>query len=489
MIPPRYRICLAAHFLAVANVTGLMSTPFFIYDHLNGGVAMSGAFGAAQAAAYALVCLISARFVGRLKHGLHAAAFGIVVFGITFAAMPWLNSPWVCGALSTVGVGAMAIVWPALHSWIGGEPDTHVRSRLMGWFNLAWSSGAAIGPIFAGPMYDYYFRLPFFAVVAIGSCIIVVLLTLPHEHAYFAQCGAAAQEPRTADRRGEPYLFAGWSAVLLANLLVGVARSVYPKRVNDLVTQGELRLLFEEVPAAFLNVAPATKYSWLAVILAGSTAVSFLVLGRTSGWRYNLRWLFASQALAGAAFYALGHTSSLLVMMVCMAVAGANLAVCFFASVYYCLSHPEKKHGRAAINEAMVGIGGLLGSAVFGYLAGRYWFSLPFTWTPALVVFVMALQVVLLAYGRRRAERVFVTPVPATCVLTECATTLPLAPDLPAEAVVPEPDAENGPDEPLVIPLPVEVLGSVEEEQPPVPLLLNEGAAAADDPTPPTLAA
>lgn len=441
MIAPRYRICLAAHLLSIANITAILSTPFFIYERLGGGFAMSGGFGAAQTALYATLCLISSRLVSRFPNGIHVASVGVVVFATCFAAMPWFESPAACGVLATLGIGAMAFVWPALHSWIGGERNPAIRSRLMSWFNLSWSSGAAIGPLFAGPMFDVDYRVPFAALAVLCLLILFILLSLPHERSYFARSrGDASPEQQAHDSAGETYLFAALGATLVANMLVGVARSVFPKRIENLVKAGELRFLWESDVSSLLSSAPATKYSWLAFVLAGTTALTFFVLGRTSRWRYTLRWLFGAQVAAAISFFVLGQTHSLVVMAMCMAVSGATLGIAFFSSVYYCMCNPVKKHGRAALNEAMVGIGGLVGSSLFGYFASARGFSTPFTWTPVLVAGAMAVQWVLLLWGRRNVGVYPLAPELALPAGHDPQMPLQtLASHLPVETLVPVP--------------------------------------------------
>ena len=38
---------------------GIVVLPFYVYNQIGGDAAMSGMFGASQAAAYALLCLVS----------------------------------------------------------------------------------------------------------------------------------------------------------------------------------------------------------------------------------------------------------------------------------------------------------------------------------------------------------------------------------------------------------------------------------------------
>ncbi|MCL4691525.1 MAG: MFS transporter [Candidatus Hydrogenedentes bacterium] len=387
-------------------MVGMTATPFFIYNQLGGSATMSGVIGATQAAAYALACLMSAGFVSRAKNGLSWALVGLVLYTGLFCLMPVYRNAWFCGVVSTLACASLALVWPALHSWVGGEPDPAIRSRNMGWFNIAWSFGFAISPLFAGPFYDIDYRLPFVLLFALGAVAFVLVKSMPHERSHFADATEEMILARAShDRSSEIYLTCGWSAVLFANALAGITRSVYPKRVDDLVAAGELRFLFESSPAAFLSSAPATKYSWLAFILAFSTALTFLVMGRTTGWRHRFSVLFWIQVLSAAAFWMLAWTKSLAIMLACFSVVGVYLGVAFFSGVYYSLGNPALKHRRAAMNEAAVGTGGFAGSLIVGYLAGHYGHVISFQYTPLFMLAAIVLQFFLIQHGKQRMER------------------------------------------------------------------------------------
>lgn len=398
-----FRICSAAFLLDLAVMMAIVATPFFVLKQIQGGPGMMGVFGALQAVAYALTCLVSAPYVSRARNGMTWAMSGVLAFSVMNLALPYFRNPYLCGALSTLSHASLGLVWPALHSWVGGDPDPKTRSRRMAWFNIAWSFGFAVSPLFAGPLYDVDYRLPFAALFGIGLVTVALIRSLPGETDFF---GAATEEMLLAreehDRASEAFLYTGWCACGTAMILAGVTRNVYPKRVDDLVLSGGLRLLFEETPAAFLTHHSATKFSWLGAGLAFTTAVFFLVLGHTHFWRHSFRVLVGMQALAGAAFWVLGSTTSLLVMMACFVVVGANLGLGFFSGVYYSLGNPRHKHRRASVNEAVVGAGSFAGCIVYGPLAERFGVGLPFFYTPALIAAAIAAQAALLRYGRRR---------------------------------------------------------------------------------------
>ncbi|MBW7863674.1 MAG: MFS transporter [Candidatus Hydrogenedens sp.] len=401
MFSPRNRMCLTGFVIDLAVMIALTVAPFYIYNQLGGDARMSGYFGGLQAVVYSAVCLLSSRWVSKSRNGLTWAYAGITVFTVLFSLIPFTRSIWACGLL---GVGAwtgLATVWPALYSWLGADPDPLRRKESLGWFNLSWSAGFAVSPLFAGPLYDYDYRLPFIALAALGALSLALLLSLPHEHAYYGRRGeAAGGEKEEADLESERFLYPAWMAVLMANFMVGVLRSVFPERVKVLVETGALRLFFEETPPALLAGAPATTFSWIAFACSLTTAGLFLVLGHTHRWRHRASWLIVPQLAAAAGFCLLGTTTSLAVMLAVSAVVGANLGVAFFAAVYYCVANPARKHSRAAINEAAVGMGGTLGSFIFGYLAGRYGMALPFLWFPAMMLPALALQLWILRPGR-----------------------------------------------------------------------------------------
>jgi MFS family permease len=407
MFTPHLRICLAAFLFDGAVMTGLIATPFFVYNQLGGGAGMSGLFGAGQAITYALTCMAMSGRIDRARNGLHWALAGIACFSVLFCMMPFFRAPWICLAVTGVAWCFLALTWPALHSWVGAEPDPARRTRHMGWFNLSWSAGFAVSPLLAGPLIDTDYRLAFVLIFALSGGAFLLILSLPHEKDYFAVLTAEALGARADhDRASEAHLYCAWAATCVANLLAGVLRAVYPKRIDDLVAAGELRIFFEETPLAALNTAAATRYSWLAFFMSLATAAAFLLLGRSNWWRHNFGLLCALQAAGAAAFWFLGHTRSMAVMLVCFAVIGAIVGVTFFMSVYYSVSNPLRKHSRATINEGVVGFGAFAGSMVFGQLAAAYGIALPFHYTPAAMILVLLFQWWLLRHGTHRSSQI-----------------------------------------------------------------------------------
>lgn len=394
-----HRIYLSAFLLDGALMTGLTPFPFFVYHHLQGTVADTGNIGSAQSLVYALCCLASSFVVARIRNGMFLAMLGAFIFGTLFAGSHLSGNLFLYSAgiaLSTLG---MALVWPALHSWLGAEPDTTKRTRRMGAFNISWSFGLAVGPLIGGTLYDIDYRLPFIAVFAMSAAAALLLYGIPSEvpHAPEPETPPVAARERAILER----LIAGaWLANALGWALVAVTRMIFPKRMDDLVTNNALRLLFETDPAAWLTERAASLYGVLAFVLSFASCAMYFLLGRTHWWHGRFGLMVALQLASGAALWALGHTHSFVVMTLCFGIVGINCGLCFFAATFYCTADPRKKYRRLTINEGMVGLGGFIAPLAFGYLAKAYGVPHAFSLAPLVVAALVLLQAVLLWWHR-----------------------------------------------------------------------------------------
>lgn len=397
------RICLAAFILDAAVGIVMVALPFFVYDTLGGTETMSGTIGAITSAAYAVACIISLRFLRRIDNVIPLAALGALwncaVFGLTFLCRaPWLF----CLVMSLSSMGN-AVVWPGLHSWVGGEHDPRRRARHMAWFNISWSAGLAVGPFVGGLLYDASQAYPFMVVPAMGLFVAVLIASVPHERHQHGVATADVLEKRAGhDRLGEAYLRCVWLAALMAWAMVGVARLVFPKRVQDLVSAGEMRLLFEDHAPQWLQSGEATIFSYMSTTLSAASCLVFLCMGAAHFWHHRFRYLLLLQAASALALWVLGLANSLALMMAAYTVLGVMSGAAFFSSVYYGTADPAKKHGRTAINEAIVGGGLLLGAQSFALLALKFPMESLLRYSPLALAAFVVIQYVLLRRGKRR---------------------------------------------------------------------------------------
>lgn len=407
MFRPENRICYAAFLIDFSVMMAMTAMPFFVFRQVGGSVAVVGAFSAGQAIGYAVLCFASIAFVARAANGLVWARIGLLMCALPFSFFPFFRDPFICGSVFAVSLAGLALVWPALHSWVGSDPDPGARARLMARFNIGWSFGFAVSPLVAGPLYDYDYRLPFFFLTGTGLAALWLVWHLPHEHHQFGgRPVLAAERVDTHRQHSESHLYATWAAVVAGSGMAGIVRSVYAERIDLLVNGGELRVFFERDALRILTSGAATKFSWICFVLAFSTALTFHVMGRTRWWQYRFWFLAGMQMASACGLWVLAGTRSLAVMFVCMIVIGVTLGATFFSSVFYGTVDPRYKHRRMAVNEFVIGLGVFLWSLAYGFLGKRYGVEFPLRLSPLIMAPVLVIEYGLLLLGRMRARRV-----------------------------------------------------------------------------------
>jgi len=406
MLKAHHRMYVCAFLLDCALMAGFTVVPFYIMRQLGGGARMVGTIAAIQSIAYALVSLVSSRYVTRAKNGLHWALAGVAGYAVLFCVAPLTGSPYPFALLSMAGVGCMGLVWPALWAWLGAEPDLKVRTRRISYYNVCWGAGLSLGPWVGQPLYHVDYRLPFLAVFVLAVVVWGLVASLPHEKRHYAPADTHTAEQHAAqgiyDRASERHLYSAWLANFVGWMLVGACRSVFATRIEELAGAGQLFLLGD----GRFGLAPLRDavfcFACIVFTINFSRVLVFLVLGRTQRWHHQFGFLATFQVGAAVAVLVLGMTQSFALMVLACAVVGMNCGMAFFAAVAYSLSNPARKHQRAAVNEAMVGGGGFLGSMGFGLLAGWYGTAMPFCWSPIVILLAIAAQWGLLGHGRRK---------------------------------------------------------------------------------------
>jgi len=396
-----HRFYLSAFFLDFAVSCGFTAIPFFVFHELGGGARMSGTIGAVQSLFYGMTCLLTAGVVMRTRGGLRWAVAGSLGYGIALPLATLFREPVAFTVMTVIACMLMALYWPAMQAWVGSEPNPAVRAKRIGVFNIWWSAGLAGAPLIAGPLYEVDYHWPFVLVFFTSIVAMALTMTLPRADAHHASIeGNVDQAKHYA--ASEAHLWCGWCANFMGWAMVGVMRSVFPKRVDELVNSGELVVGFGTFAWERLDWGAATQYSWLMTFMYVVRAASSFGLGSWQGWHHRFSVLVWSQIVAAVAFCVLGVTKSLSVMVLCAIAVGVSGAVTFFASLFYSVANSEKRHRRAAIHEATVGLGSFSGAMLFGELAGRFGTTWPFLYTPIFISAGIALQYFLLKAGSRR---------------------------------------------------------------------------------------
>lgn len=393
---PLYLLCAVGFWVDFAIMLGVVALPFLILDHVKGGnTSLSGKVFATQMLVYSIACVIASKFVRHSKSILTWARWGVFLFLLSYSLFPFLPYKSVIITCSIVSFVGMAMTWPAFYAWVGSEPNESNRKKFLALFNLSWSLGFTVSPLVSGPLYDYDYRFPFILIFIINLLSLALLFLIPHEKQYFSASDARMPNEKTEVNEevlNELYLLPYWIGVFLGNLMVIIPRSTYAEHMKQMVLNGELRFLFESNPSPILLDNPATKFSWPASFMALGTGVMFILLAWTNYWKHRISVLILSQMFCAIAFYILSYSKSLILISLCFTIIGLNHGLAFFAGTYYSVHNPLLRHSRASINEGLVGLGGVVGSLLFGYLVETFGVSFSYKWVISIIIFGILLE-------------------------------------------------------------------------------------------------
>ncbi len=392
MFPAHYRHHLSAFFQDFALSSGFALVPFYIYDHIGGGARMSGSVSAVQSLFYAGACLMVARHAAGFAHPIRIAVVGSLGFALLMPMVTLMQSGFQVALITVTALMCLALYWPAMQSWLGGEPNSRVRARRMAHYTVAWSLGLAIGPLFTGWLYDFADVRFAFGLVA-ATTLIAAALAWSLPEVLEAQSIDEPVEAEAIDLAVcERHLYPTWIANFVSWGMVGAMRGVYPKRVHELVEDSSLHALWPGDAIDLAGAKAATVYAVLLLSLYGARAATSYWMGIWHGWHGKYSWVLWSQVGAAIALYGLGVSSSLAVISICCLIIGVNGGITFFASLYYSVADPARRHSRSAINESLVGLGGFCAAVGAGEMAERMGSGEPFLYGPLIVGIAAVLQ-------------------------------------------------------------------------------------------------
>jgi len=128
--------------------------------------------------------------------------------------------------------------------------------------------------------------------------------------------------------------------------------------------------------AARLNLTPAQATAFASSWMI-ARVVSFLVLGWWHGWHYKLRLFLAAILLLPVSFVVVLLSHSILIAIAAQLVMGFALGLIYTSSLYYSM-HGKPEASEAAIHEAVIGVGIMVGpliSALASYGGEQLGFS------------------------------------------------------------------------------------------------------------------
>lgn len=297
----------------------------------------------------------------RVSHGL-MMRIGLIVTGVgMFLLMTAkrLEDLYLLAPVASVGT---AMFWPTIQAAIGREAPSGKLDRALGWFNVFWSTGKALGFFLGGWMLSEF--KPDATLLCAGAATWAVILLLPLRDFQ----GAPAAESPIELPRAPGLLRAAWMGNFAAFAAANILNTHYPVFLT-----GSLRL--EE------SAANTTFGNLLGTIFTAQTA-AFAVMLVSSFWTFRWTPLLLLTFVMGAAVLWLPDAPNMLLVAIPI---GFGLGMAYNASIFYSLHGPKRQGLKAGVHEAIIGSANVIPPYVAGLLAEKLgdlrW---PF-WTAALV--------------------------------------------------------------------------------------------------------
>jgi len=326
---------------------------------------------------YAVFSVLIGRFAQRFGC-LSSLRIGLAILLTVFAAQLLAPPLWVVVGLLVLGNVGMCFTWPALEALVSeGEPPARLQ-RLIGIYNVVWSSTGAFAYFTGGALAKHWGWDGLFLVTAgieaVELGIAVWICSRAWKQAPAAPVAASVSTAHEGVRSPvapqtflKMALLANPFAYLAINTIVSIIPTVAAKFSLDTMQSG------------FVCSA------WLF-----SRALSFVWFWLWPGWRYRFRFLAAAFAALGVGFAVILLTSSLWALVVAQVVMGVAVGLIYYSSLFYSMDVGDAKGEHGGIHEGAIGAGCFAGPAV---AAGGLFF---FPGSPASGAFAVTL---LLACG------------------------------------------------------------------------------------------
>ena len=334
---------------------------------------------------YLLACPVIGRFVTpRNAARLMIASMGGMMT-VSLLLIVWRD---VVGIYILTGAAAIsaALFFPPFQVFMKAvdQADRKPITYSTGLYTFSWSMGFAAGPFIAGLLMQvgpgwksaYAFAASAAAATGVGIYLLKHLAQADENPTRppAARIDGSITRPLADYSKVPDMVWLGWLAGGTGVVLISVVRAVFPSRA-----------------VSALHLSDGTQGT-LFFLLSFAQALTGLALCRSRYWMYR-PWAVAAFGVAGmAGMLALGFGWTPFVLAAGAVLFGVYAWSFFFYLVFHALVHPERSSRYVAVNESVVGIGGIVGPVAGGLMADRVGFGSAFAASAGLVVAIVAIQ-------------------------------------------------------------------------------------------------
>ncbi len=360
----------AVFFIAAVRLSEHGATPFMVTLSM---------------AVWAIVYSLCSVVVGRLVTPRNAA--GIISFSGLFIALVSLGFITFNGVyfqyfwMFFIGIGMACFFCPFqvfMKAMEGSRKGGLVRSTSL--YTFSWSMGLATGPFIVGLVWGELVKENGWIYCHLLNAVLACVVGLgiwPLKNYCESKLSLEPEESLVSseiDYTKMPDLaWLGWVMATAGCISVSLVRTLFPYK------------------SSLLEISRLDQGNVLALVSCVQ-AITALCLMRGKYWMYRVLplVLMSISGLIGLLLFAYGSTVPLFYLGAVLY--GIYAGSFFFCLVFYSLVHPVRSAGYLSINEALVGLTGILGPLAGGYLAGIAGVNIPFIGAGLLVLAALIIQ-------------------------------------------------------------------------------------------------
>ncbi|MGP1310070.1 MAG: hypothetical protein ACTS27_07735, partial [Phycisphaerales bacterium] len=277
----------------------------------------------------------------RLALGAMLLAMGVCASSMALARESLLgaSAAWVIWPAIAVYSAAMGALWPIVESYVtGGRREDQLR-KVVGWFNVLWSSGVVLAAWMMAPMLK-----------ATDSALVLMLVT---GVCHVLTCGLLAffgpYPAKEAHHGGEPH-------PEVYERLRAVFQILLPASYVLMYTLAPL------VPSLLGKLGvPAERKTLVFSVFLGTRVVSFALFGWWQGWHGRWRTPVWTTGLMLVGFAAALLSPTLWGVVAGLVCFGMGLGGIYTCALYYAMEVGAGEVEAGGVHEALIGGGYTLG--------------------------------------------------------------------------------------------------------------------------------
>lgn len=371
-------VLLSAAFVANMGIGILnFSLVFYMRDVFNSTASEIGWFSSTWAFSYFIGCFALHKLSRKI--GAHRS-IASAVLGMLFVVISMQFSTTVILMFVLYGLFGFitALFWPPLMGWISEGFEGHELNRMMGFFNLSWSTGLVISPYLGGLLLESNLSYPLVFAAGLYGLLTVALFLVPILFSSIVPQRADSRIDIPVSDSSTSLRYITWLGNFTGYIIFGVLVFVFPLYARE-------ELLFAESSIGLLLLFRAFFSTFI-----------FVFAGRMSWWHFNKAYMLIMQLLMVVFALFIPYLKSWISFAAGLSLFGILFAGGYSNSIFHGVSGSIYREKRMAIHEAVLTVGVITGAIGGGEIYQHWGMITAFNSAAAAAAFILILQIVLL---------------------------------------------------------------------------------------------